>query len=550
VAPVRLSGGDDVFEGDLGPGFHAIEAFFEEVEGGPFGGHEIGFVDAEIGAGGLEDEDESEVNLADGGAVVGDDAAQVEGLALAEQVNFFVEFAFEAGVQNVLAGAEDFEVVDVAADADGTFAVEPFFGLFAGALHEEEFVGVTHEDVGNDLFEAGVVFDGGAAAEGMVREDVVEDGLEVGAGEAAAEERVDAGGRDDEDVFFVHARMLGTGMGLSNRFHLVRHLLPSAPTRVGVEIYGGLFWRRGQYWKMGCRGLWRLGMAGAFALLLLGGCATGPVNELRAGEDPDGVMGSVMARQDRIVHMSIGAKDSGKPVLLLLHGATDDPTEMMDIVRQCRGAYDVYLYSFNYHARVEKVGANLEREINLLREANPLASSATVIVYSYSAIVFRQCVVGARDASIFAGMTLIQLAPTAGGSHQARWMRTPLIGSLAGMASKPSAAENPYGRRAKRLWGGAGNRKFNEAIPPDRVFTVLLEKDSHSLAHSSSAHVRERYRNGIGSNVVVIPKAAGVPHDFLPTSRTALEYLAELMQRISTQAVALQEKNRAGLGQK
>ena len=37
--------------------------------------------------------------------------------------------------------------------------------------------------------------------------------------------------------------------------------------------------------------------------------------------------------------------------------------------------------------------------------------------------------------------------------------------------------------------------------------------------------VRARYCNGIGPNVVVIPKSAGVTHDYFPTQPAALAYL-------------------------
>ena len=111
-------------------------------------------------------------------------------------------------MDDVLGGAAGFEVVDVAADADGNFAVEAFFGLAVGALHDEGAVAVAADDVGNDLFEAGVFLAGGAGLEGFVGEDVVEGRLEIAGGEFSGEEFVDAGGWDDEDVF-VHGRMVG-----------------------------------------------------------------------------------------------------------------------------------------------------------------------------------------------------------------------------------------------------------------------------------------------------------------------------------------------------
>ena len=44
-----------------------------------------------------------------------------------------------------------------------------------------------------------------------------------------------------------------------------------------------------------------------------------------------------------------------------------------------------------------------------------------------------------------------------------------IIGSLAALASKPSAAQNPFGRFARTIWEGEGNRKFHEVIRPERT---------------------------------------------------------------------------------
>ena len=133
------------------------------------------------------------------------------------QMNFLFEFAFEAGVDDVLAGAEDFDVVDVAAHADGTFAMEPLFGLAIGAFHAEEFFAMAHDDVGDDLFVGGIVLSDGTAEEGLVGEDVFQGAIEIGGGEVAGEEWVDAGSWDDEDVF-VHAAMVGIVPERGNRF--------------------------------------------------------------------------------------------------------------------------------------------------------------------------------------------------------------------------------------------------------------------------------------------------------------------------------------------
>jgi hypothetical protein len=203
---------------------------------------------------------------------------------------------------------------------------------------------------------------------------------------------------------------------------------------------------------------------------------------------------------------------------------------MLDIVRECRPDYDVYLYSYNFHSRVQKLGADLVGEIKRLRVENVRAQSATVIVYSYSAIVFREAVLSADDSSLFSGMSLIQLAPTSGGSRLARWMWIPVLGPLAGMASKPSYAVYPFGNFTKSLWDNSGNAKFCQAIRPERTWSILLERDPHSLAEAWSSDARRRYRNGIGTNVVVIPKSAGVTHDYFPTHPVALEYIAKVLR--------------------
>jgi hypothetical protein len=39
-----------------------------------------------------------------------------------------------------------------------------------------------------------------------------------------------------------------------------------------------------------------------------------------------------------------------------------------------------------------------------------------------------------------------------------------------------------------------------------------------------------RYHNGIGPNFVVIPKSAGISHDYFPTQPAALEYLRKLLE--------------------
>jgi hypothetical protein len=156
-----------------------------------------------------------------------------------------------------------------------------------------------------------------------------------------------------------------------------------------------------------------------------------------------------------------------------------------------------------------------------------------VVNYSYSAIVFRMAVILADDPALFDDVSLIQLVPAAGGSFLARSMWFPGVTELVSMASKPSAAVCPYGPMARELWEGEGNRKFYEAIDPARMRSVLLEGDEHSVAGMWSKKVHRRYVNGIGANVIVIPKFAGVTHEYFPLEPAALGYLKMALQQES-----------------
>jgi hypothetical protein len=268
-------------------------------------------------------------------------------------------------------------------------------------------------------------------------------------------------------------------------------------------------------------------LAGGFVT----GCATAPANGKWFAENGrNAALGEVMKRQDKIIRLSPPEAAGDKPVLLLLHGATDDPTEMMDIVREWSGKYDVFLYAFNFHRPVEQVAADFDGEMKRIESENRRCRRATVVDYSYSAIVFREAVILADAPSLFSGVSLIQLVPTAGGSNLARDMRSPFTAWLVSLFSQFSRAENPYGRFAEQLWAGAGNQKFNAVIRPERVHTILLEDDEHSLAQAADKLVRQRYENGIGTNILMIPKTAGVSHGYFPTNPVALGYLRQLLE--------------------
>jgi hypothetical protein len=263
---------------------------------------------------------------------------------------------------------------------------------------------------------------------------------------------------------------------------------------------------------------------------LVCGCSHLRVNPLPAGNGNNVVMKEIMARKDTLVQLSSPETDGHKPVLLLLHGATDDPTEMMEIIREWRGKYNVFLYAYNFHNPVRKVASDFINGVKRLKATNGFGGGVTIVVYSYAAIVFREAVIIADDRTLFSDASLIQLVPTAGGSFLARGMKNPVAAWLVSLASQPAHAENPYGGFAEQLWAGANNQKFYEVIHPGRMHTILLEGDPHSLAGIANKEIHERYDNGIGLNVVVIPKSSGVTHDYLPTNPVALGYLRKLLE--------------------
>ena len=263
--------------------------------------------------------------------------------------------------------------------------------------------------------------------------------------------------------------------------------------------------------------------------VVLSGCATAIQSKFNTAVFQISKAREVMERKGKIVQLS-GDIEHKKPVLVLMHGATADPSEMMEIARQWRNDYDVFLFSYNYHEPIEKVASDFIREMTRLKAVNLLSERVTIVTYSYSAIVFREAVITAPDPTLFSEASLIQLAPTAGGSHLARAMQIRLLALFVGLVSNPSAAEDPYGSFAKKIWEGEGNEKFYAVINPMRMQTILVEGDSHSLARVRNKKVQRRYKNGIGENVMIIPKGAGVVHDYFPTEPAALEYLRKALE--------------------
>ncbi|HEV2694591.1 MAG TPA: hypothetical protein VG347_16980 [Verrucomicrobiae bacterium] len=289
-------------------------------------------------------------------------------------------------------------------------------------------------------------------------------------------------------------------------------------------------------------------LIGVIVMVLVDGCTTVPEHPLTGRPGDVAKMKEIMARKDTLVHVS-PETDSGKPVLILLHGATEDPTEMMDIVQEWQGRYDVYLFAYNFHHRLSTVAKDFVKEFRQLRNrpqhfetwnaelGMPVESkvegvggvAVTVVTFSYSSVVFREAVILADDRPLFAQTSLIQLVPLAGGSSYARSLRNPVTAWVVSRFSPQTQAVIPYGGFAERLWSGAGNRIFYESITPARMHSILVEGDPHSLAKMANAKVHADYLNGIGANVVVIPKCADICHDYFPTEPAALAYLQQCL---------------------
>jgi pimeloyl-ACP methyl ester carboxylesterase len=201
----------------------------------------------------------------------------------------------------------------------------------------------------------------------------------------------------------------------------------------------------------------------------------------------------------------------------------------MAIAREWKNEYNVFLYCYNYHKRVEKVAVDFVSELRRLK-GNGLVGDATVIAFSYGAIVFREAVILAPDSTLFAGDRLIQIVPTAGGSFFARGMENRVAAFVISMASKPSAAANPYGAFAKQVWEGEGNEKFYSVIDSKRMQTIVVEGDGNSVSRIKDEKIQRRYKNGIGENVIIVPKSAGVTHEYFPVEPVGLEYLRRVME--------------------
>jgi hypothetical protein len=270
--------------------------------------------------------------------------------------------------------------------------------------------------------------------------------------------------------------------------------------------------------------------------LLLIGCDAMTPRHIPALEDNSPVMQDVRARQDKIVLLTPLPMNRKKSVLLLLHGATADPTEMMEIAKAFSDKYNVLIYSYDFHQRIDKVATELAGELRTwVARDNKQAwwhspvENMTVVTFSYSAAVFRKAVLVANDPALFSRVNLIQLVPTAGGSYLAREMGTNRLAGFISELSEPAAVQNPHGPIAGEIWGDEATMKFNEAIKPARVHSIILQDDPNSVAQLNDPAIQKRYRNGIGRNVMMVPKTAGVEHANFPLQPVAVDYLWTLL---------------------
>ena len=133
--------------------------------------------------------------------------------------------------------------------------------------------------------------------------------------------------------------------------------------------------------------------------LLLSGCSHVSTDHFPRRKAEAATIRPAMQRKNEIIFLSSPEMDANKPVLLLLHGATEDPMEMMDIAREWQGTYNVLLYSYNFHRPIKTIAADLVREMNTLhvrletlRAQFTPVQNLTVVTYSYSAAIFRKAV--------------------------------------------------------------------------------------------------------------------------------------------------------------
>src|SRR5690242_13154229 len=96
--------------------------------------------------------------------------------------------------------------------------------------------------------------------------------------------------------------------------------------------------------------------------VILSGCTTVPRGKVDTSAIREPKKKEVMERKGNLVQLSEHAENT-RPVLVLLHGATDDPSEMLEIARQWKEEYSVFLFSYNYHEPIKMVASKFIREM-------------------------------------------------------------------------------------------------------------------------------------------------------------------------------------------
>lgn len=147
------------FDEEAGPSFEEVGLGAEggEVEEGEVG--KGGFARADFVGGEFDEVDDAEVDLADIVGVIIEQGEESGGVGAGE-VNFLGQLAFDGPLIHgeIDRAMEAVVFVDMPSDADGGFGHEAFFAGAAATEVAEDAALVAEDAVGDDLFEAGVVF--------------------------------------------------------------------------------------------------------------------------------------------------------------------------------------------------------------------------------------------------------------------------------------------------------------------------------------------------------------------------------------------------------
>jgi len=198
-----------MIDADLGPSFELVAAGMQFFEGLPtqilngvlIGADRIGIEVKEM--------HDAEMDAADLGGVIIDEADHSLGVGAAEN-ELFGDLALDAVEVHRFSQAilSCIHGVDVTTDADGAFCNEAFFTRTASTGVAEVFASMMEHGVGDELFVAGVFFRGGALHEEIgaggehARQVAVHSGLEA----LKAADFIQQGAGNDENVFHVRER--------------------------------------------------------------------------------------------------------------------------------------------------------------------------------------------------------------------------------------------------------------------------------------------------------------------------------------------------------